>query len=640
MESPPAADLLSATYESLYVGQLRLAIEQAQTALTQAREAHDAEAEAAASAALAYAHMRLAHYGVAKDILAQALPLSPQISNARAEILLALGICTAETDDLAAAEAYFQQTIDLARQLTLPRLLIRGLHCLSAGIYMPRGEFALAIAADEEAFNLSHLHNRPELLWSQLTNLSWICWLTGQRDRTLHWLEVLRAIAVPGTLAEGYWHLLHGELAREDGDFAGARAFFATARTIAETGALPELDFLVRLGLARLSRATGAAPTALAWAMDALRIAERIGYHHFQGRARIECARAALVLEDWPRAEAECRAALAVLAPLGAAFDVARAAMLLARALQAQHAPEAPSAWIEAVNRTVNGGFTFWLAGEQEWINPLLAHFTATGSAAARATTRLQNALAALPPPPLRVFSLGGFQVFRGGIPIPATAWQRRKTRHLLVYLLLQRSPVACEALCEALWPDLSPDSATLALNTTFSELRRILEPHLSRGTPSRYIERQQDTVSLCHTEQLWCDVWAFEDALRSGPAATAEALALYRGDFLPEDPYADWAIRARERLRMLYVNTLSAQLEKCMRAEQWQDGAELARRILEREPWLEEVWRARMTCLARLGRRSEALRAYQDCVRALHRHLEANPVPETRALYQALKRQ
>lgn len=640
MEPPStAADCLSASYQSLHEGQLAAAIRHAQAALALARESHDDALQTAAAVALAYAHIRLAHYTTAKGILTQAFLEAPQESELRTEIMVALGICAAETDDLTAAEDFFQQAIDLARQLSIPRLMIRGLHCLAAGIYVPRGEFALAIAADEEAHHLTHLHQRPELLWSQLTNLSWTCWVTGQRDRTLHWLEELRTVAVPGTLAEGYWYLLHGELAREIGDFAGARAYLTTCRTIAETGSLPELDFLVRLAQARLSRATGDAPAALAWASDALAISERTGYHHMQGRALIERARAALVLEDWARVAADCRAAMAVLAPLHANFDLARSSLLLARALQAQGDLAAETVWVEAVTRILNGGFAFWVAREQAWTHSLLATYAGAQGAAAQLAVRLQAALDALPPPPLRILTLGGFQVFRDGIPVPASAWQRRTTRQLLVYLLLRRAPVACEELFEALWSHLPPDSAALALNTTFSELRRILEPQLSRGTPSHYLDRQPETVSLCELEYLWCDIWAFEDAVRAGASAASTAISLYRGDFLLEEPYADWAIRPRERLRMLYINTLAARLEACVNAEAWQEGADLARHILEHEPWLEEVWRTLMTCLARLGRRSEALHAYRECVQALHQHLEANPSPETRALYQTLKR-
>lgn len=634
----PVFTLLRASRESERAGEVPAAIRQAQEAFALAQQAGDGDAQGLATAALAYAHIRLAHYVTARELLEQALPLTAPESPARAEVLLTLGICAAETDDIAAAEGYFQQTIDLGRQLGVARLLVRGLHCLAAGVYTPRGEFTLALAADEEAFKLSRAHNLPELVWSQLTNLTWTCWLMGQRDRTLHWLAELRAIALPGALADGYWYLVHGELAREDGDFAQANVYFAQCRSIAETGGLPELDFLLRLGLTRLCRAADDAPAAFTWAADALSIVERTGYRHMQGRALLERGRTAWALEDYAQAEADLHAALAVLTPLRANFELAQATLLLAGLLHAQRAPEAEAVWIEAATRILNGGYTFWLVQEGAWIDALLADYLNADGPALRMATRLRDARASLPAPPLRILTLGGFQVLRGGIPIPAEAWQRRKTRQLFLYLLLRRAPVARDELLDVLWPDLPPDSAALALNTTFSELRRILEPQLGRGMPSCYLQRDEETLTLRRTEGLWCDVWAFEEAARAGVAAAPQILALYRGDFLPEEPYTDWALHERERLRERYLNALMVWLEERIHAEAWQEGIELARRILEREPWLEEVWRALMTCLAQLGRRSEALRAYQDCVRALRAELDADPAPETRALYEEVR--
>lgn len=639
MDTPHSINvLLHASRELERAGDVPAAIRQAQEALTLAQQSGDGDAQGFTAAALAYAHIRLGHYAVARTLLERALPLTGMESPARGEVLLTLGICAAETDDIITAEDFFQKTIDLGRQLGVMRLLVRGLHSLAAGIYTPRGEFPLAITADEEALKLARAHNFPELIWSQLTNLTWTCWVMGQRDRTLHWLSELRDIALPGTLADGYWYLIHGELAREDGNFAEANTYFTQCRSIAETGGLPELDFLMRLGRVRLCRAVNDLPAALAWAADALSIVERTGYRHMQGRALLERGRTAWALENRTQAEVDFRAALAVLTPLQANFELAQATLLLAGLLHAQQASEAEAVWIDAVNRILNGGYAFWLVQEQAWIHPLLAHYRTVDSAAGRAATRLRDALHSLPPPPLRVLTLGGFQVFQGGIPIPAEAWQRRKTRQLLLYLLLRRAPVARDELLDALWPDLPPDSAALALNTTFSELRRILEPHLSRGTPSRYLERDEETLALRRTESLWCDVWAFEEAARAGVTGATQILALYRGDFLPEEPYVDWALHERERLRERYLNVLMAWLEERVRAEAWPEGVELARRILEREPWLEEVWRMLMTCLEQVGRRSEALRAYQECVRVLRAELDADPTSETRALYETLR--
>ncbi len=639
METASAiAEHLQNSRELERAGETAAAIRQARKALTLAQEAGDGEAQGLAAAALAYAHIRLAHYATARDVLQQALPATAPESAARAEVLLTLGFCAAETDNIELAETHFRQAVDLGRQLGVARLLVRGLHSLASGVYTPRGEFVLALAADEEACRLAQERRLPELLWPVLTNLTWTCWLTGQRERAMYWLDELRNIALPGTLAEGYWYLIQGEHAREDGDFAQANAHFASCRVIAEDSGLPELDFLLRLGLARLCRATGDASAARVWAADALGISQRTGYRHMQGRALIEHGRAAWMLEDVAQAEADFRAALVVMTPLHASFELAQTSLLLAGLLHAQHNPEAEAFWIEAATRILSGGYTFWLAREQAWAGPLLEGYLVGGGSTARIAVRLREALDRLPPPPLRILALGGFQVLRGGTPIPAEAWQRRKTRQLLLYLLLRRAPIARDEVLDTLWPDLSPDSAALALNTTFSELRRILEPELQRGQPSRYLERDDETLALRRIEGLWCDVWAFEEMAQSGVVAAAQILALYRGDFLPEEPYVDWVLRERERLRTVYLNTLIDWLEARMRAEAWNEGTALARRILEREPWLEEIWRALMICLAQLGRRSEALRAYKDCVRALRAELDADPAPETLALYEKVK--
>lgn len=261
----------------------------------------------------------------------------------------------------------------------------------------------------------------------------------------------------------------------------------------------------------------------------------------------------------------------------------------------------------------------------------------------AAAQAALQR-IAERPAPTLRVSALGGFQVLRGSLPVPAEAWQqRRKARLLLVYLLTQRRPVPRDELLDTLWPDLAPESAGLALNTTFSDLRKLLEPYLGKGMPSRYVTREGDCYSFNTDSDTWYDVRAFEQAARVPAAQKTEpsarsALELYRGDFLPEDPYEDWVIRERERLRSLYLNALTRLLDEHMRQGAWRDGIDVARRILEREPWIEEVWRSLMTCYALLGRRSEALQAYLACERSLRQELDVAPSPETRALYDQIK--
>lgn len=637
--TPAVAALIEESLALERAGQIAAAASRALEALEAARAAASAESLAAARTCVGFLRFRSGEYDAARALAEEALQDAPSVSAAAADALLLLGMCATETYDLAGGEECYLRAIALSRQIGYDRALMRGLHNLAAGVYMPRGQFDLALAADAEALQLARERGMAERAWGPLSTMAWIHWLTGQPDRARERAAELAQAAHPGSLGAGYVHLTTGHLDLEQGEAQAAADAFARARAIADDIGSLELGVLVRLGVSRLRRLAGDAAAALSWAADALALSERMGYRHFQGMALIERGRAAWALGETAQAEADLRAAQAVLEPLAANFDLARATLLLASLLYEQRAPDAGRAWLDAVTRIIKGGYTFLLRQEQALAAPLLAaYLEAAEPELCAATKRLQAAFERLPPPPLRIFALGGFRVLRGGVPIPATAWQRRKTRQLLLYLLTRRQRVPRDEVLDALWPELPPDSAALALNTAFSDLRRILEPDLPRGSPSHYLEREGDTLALRLTEGIWYDAWAFEQAARSGMECAPQAQALYRGDFLPEEPYADWALRERERLRTLYLNALMTWLEERVEAGAWHEGVDLARRILDREPWLEEVWRALIHCYIRLGRRSEALQAYHACVRALRAELDVAPSPATRALYEQIK--
>lgn len=114
----------------------------------------------------------------------------------------------------------------------------------------------------------------------------------------------------------------------------------------------------------------------------------------------------------------------------------------------------------------------------------------------------------------------------------------------LLAYLALHLDrPCPRETLCDALWPEEELEVASNRLRVTLASLRRQLEPAgvsfgtaLDIGTPGCVILR---------ASAVWCDVAAFEAALRQG--RRTEAAGLARGPLLP-GYYDEWALEARER--------------------------------------------------------------------------------------------
>src|SRR5205814_6730913 len=171
---------------------------------------------------------------------------------------------------------------------------------------------------------------------------------------------------------------------------------------------------------------------------------------------------------------------------------------------------------------------------------------------------------------------------------------------------------------------------------------RHALEPDLRAGADSRFILTHGQQVSLCAPGELWVDVVAFERAAAAAgkaqtPAAYEAALALYEGDLLPADPYADWAAARREQLRQTRQELLAqtARLYAARGAlrqsiERWQE-------LLASDAADETAHRELMRLYAQTGGKHQALRQYWLCCAALQRELAAAPERATVELYEQI---
>ena len=118
-------------------------------------------------------------------------------------------------------------------------------------------------------------------------------------------------------------------------------------------------------------------------------------------------------------------------------------------------------------------------------------------------------------PAGLRARLLGRTEIALGDHPIPDQAWPRRSMRSLL--LLLLASPgrrLPRDQVLESLWPDSAPKTALNALYVAVHGLRRTLEPHLTTGKGSSYVDVSGDVVGLRPGSIAWIDVDEFETEL------------------------------------------------------------------------------------------------------------------------------
>jgi DNA-binding SARP family transcriptional activator len=173
--------------------------------------------------------------------------------------------------------------------------------------------------------------------------------------------------------------------------------------------------------------------------------------------------------------------------------------------------------------------------------------------------------------------------------------------------------------IAEAIWPQsLTTTSGTV--RHCIHALRAQLEPGRCKNEESQYIHAHHGSYAL-NMERIWVDADAFEDEIRVGLAAFGQgeigaakqhlerALALYQGDFLADDPYAEWALGERERLRELVEKPLRVLAE--LSANKPYRAAAYLERLAEMEPFDNEIQRSLISLWLRHGRKSRAVRHY-----------------------------
>lgn len=629
----PVATLIEESLALERSGEIAAALRKAHEALDRARALGESEAIAAALTCLGFLQFRTGAYNEACSLARDALIRAPRDSHVCADALLLLGMCATETNDLATGEEYYLRAIQLSRQLGYERALLRSLHNMAAAIYMPRGQFELALAADAEALRLAHDRRMPELAPSPLIMMAWVYWLTGQRERAYATLEELERIVEPGSTAAGYAWCIRANLALDEGAPEKAQPLYAHARSIAEATGSPDLNINVRLGLSRLTRAIGDAAAAHAWAGDALTLATRVGYCHFQGVALVERGRAAWALGDSTAAETDFRAAISVMAPLGVEFDLARAALLLAALLHAQKRDDTAAISADVMRRITQGGYAFLLEQERALAFPLIAACLGSSDPEIKALAVTLLAHLARVPPPLRVFTLGRFEVWQGTRRIEKHVWSRRRAGELFRLLLLSpRRSLSREQVFEALWPEKEPEAAQECLHQATSALRRALEPDLPDKFPSRYLKVEEGLVTLHLPPGSWVDFEAFEQYIRA--REWENALALFEGEPFPDDRYADWAAMPCRRLKECFLEALLAVAQAHLDAGRPHEALDACRRILAVDAWQEEAVRLGMLACLSLNDRAGALRLYRDLERTLREDLGVAPQADLRKLY------
>lgn len=505
---------------------------------------------------------------------------------------------------------------------------------------LEEGSFTQALEELDIALRLADLAGFASLRSLALSNRGEVHFHQGRLEEAIADLdESLRGFRANSSTLESYALGHIGEVYLVRGDKALAQAAFEQAINLSEkTG---DLQGLVP-ALAGLSRLLidDDLPRAAELADRAIDNSAVLG--HVQ--ALLASAEVALAAGDRERAEEVAENAAELSRARRDRAGLATALELVARANPAgarDNLRQARSIW-EQVGDPVRVAGTDLTMAE-------LGTAVDTSELAQSAISRLQRlgghglisqearALTAQPTGSVvAVRTLGGFSVVRNGEVVPANEWQSKKARELLKILVASHGrPQHREVIMDMLWPGEDPAKAANRLSVALSTVRSVLGDDKSKDSDS-YIIGDRDSVGL-NTDEIDVDAEQFsrlaERGLRlwrSGDRATGRSVlesaeALYVGDFLEEDLFADWSVTFREECRSTYLQ-IAEILAQAFTGEGDHDGASrLYLRILERDEFHEPAHLGLVTAMTSLGRHGAARRIYGQYVTRM-RELDVEP--------------
>jgi DNA-binding SARP family transcriptional activator len=238
--------------------------------------------------------------------------------------------------------------------------------------------------------------------------------------------------------------------------------------------------------------------------------------------------------------------------------------------------------------------------------------------------------------PELTIKALGRIRVDSSEGPLGGS-WLQQRPGQILKYLICERDRVVqAEEIAEALWPS-SGRQALSSVRHFVHALRDKLEPGRAPRVESKFVVTVRGGYAI-NRRHVRIDADTYCEAVRDGLAAAdrgeadrAEqlldlALSLYRGDLLEDEPYAEWAMPERDRLRAMATDSLRALSHVALERGDHGGAVKHLDRLAEFEPFDSDIHKELLRVLLVAGRRSEALRRYGTFRARLAKEFRAEP--------------
>ena len=251
----------------------------------------------------------------------------------------------------------------------------------------------------------------------------------------------------------------------------------------------------------------------------------------------------------------------------------------------------------------------------------------------------------------LKVQMFGELSVSYGETTVDDTSNRMRKVWLLLAYLIYSRQKrnTQDQYIAVVQGADTSEvDDPTGRLKALFYRCRSMLN-QLYDTAGHDLILRKGGSYGWNTEIPLQLDVEEF-DSLRIAAAAAQDAdeklslcrqaLALYRGDFLPKLSMEPWVMPISTYYHQAFLDVTGQTLELLESRQGWEESATLCSKALHIEPYSEDLYQHLMRCRIAMGDREGAVKAYEEMSELLFDTFGVMPSEESRQLYRDASRQ
>ncbi len=195
--------------------------------------------------------------------------------------------------------------------------------------------------------------------------------------------------------------------------------------------------------------------------------------------------------------------------------------------------------------------------------------------------------------------------------------WRTKKAKELFAYLFhLQGRSVSREVLIELLWPDAGAKSAIALFHTTLYSIRQSFTQEGLEDLIS--YEKKKYSLNMQLVDSDLNELTSFLSDQEACDKNPERIMQLYPGSYMGNSGYL-WSYGTAKELENKYLAVLKSGAAKRTAQEAPESAIPFFRRMLEADPYNEEIVTQLILCLYKSGKQSEAKQQY-DRMQQLYR--------------------